>query len=40
MQLFEITNSILKKKIFFKKLFKKMKKQMTFFTSKDNNLRI
>ncbi len=40
MQLFEITNSILKKNIFFQKTFSKMKKQITFFTSKDNTLRI
>ena len=40
MQLFEISFSILKKKKKIQKTFSKMKKQMTFFTSKDNTLRI
>ncbi len=38
MQLFEISFSILKKKNFFQKTFSKTKKEMTFFTSKDNPL--
>ena len=37
---FEIWISILKKKIFFQKTFSKMKKQMTFFISKDNTIRL